>query len=574
MYLKELTISSHSEVIRKIDFHLGTNLIVDETAGKSTLETGNNVGKTTILALIDYCLGGDAEQIYKDPETKKDIEFVKTYLERKETLISLTLKENLDEKSSKEIVINRNFLKRNKKIMSINGDNLPKNKGTDFENRLDELIIGERESKKPTFRQIISHNIRYKDDKINNTIKVLNSYSTNFEYETLFLFMFNLPVADRSKLNGKLKIEQEYKKRLEKQHSKTELELQLDIVKNNIKVLEVKKRKLNINENYESDLHTLNDLKLRINNISSRISELTLKEQLLLETQEELKQDMSQVDLSELKEVYSVAKKEVSDIQKTFEQMVNYHNKMIVEKIRFITQDIPKIKADISSSKKVLSTLLDEEKTLSKKITNSDTFQDLENIIKELTKLYQRVGELESGIDQIKIVDKNIEGLNDELKLLDGNRFSKEFQDKLKNQLKEFNSIFAEVSNQLYGEQYGITYSIKEYKKTKQPYYHFESFNANTSSGKKQGEIICFDMAYILFARKEGVPTLDFILNDKKELMHGNQLKKVSKYAKDQKIQLVFSILKDKLPKELNDDEHIVLSLSDQDKLFRIEQND
>ncbi|MET3941986.1 uncharacterized protein YydD (DUF2326 family) [Paenibacillus sp. PvP094] len=58
MYLKELIISSYSEIIRKIEFHLGANLIVDETIGKSDLETGNNVGKTTVLALIDYCLGG------------------------------------------------------------------------------------------------------------------------------------------------------------------------------------------------------------------------------------------------------------------------------------------------------------------------------------------------------------------------------------------------------------------------------------------------------------------------------------------------------------------------------------
>ncbi|MDT2672715.1 DUF2326 domain-containing protein, partial [Enterococcus dongliensis] len=46
--------------------------------------------------------------------------------------------------------------------------------------------------------------------------------------------------------------------------------------------------------------------------------------------------------------------------------------------------------------------------------------------------------------------------------------------------------------------------------------------------GKKQGEIICFDLAYILFAREESIPKLDFILNDKKELMHGNQLLKIA----------------------------------------------
>lgn len=189
----------------------------------------------------------------------------------------------------------------------------------------------------------------------------------------------------------------------------------------------------------------------------------------------------------------------------------------------------------------------------------------------ELTKLYQRVGELESGIEQLETVDKSITNIFNEITLLEGNRFSDGFQEILKNKLKEFNSIFANVSNQLYGEQYGVSFTVSEDTKTKQDYYKFESFNANTSSGKKQGEIICFDIAYILYARKEGLPNLNFILNDKKELMHGNQLKKVSKFAKENKIQLVFSILKDKLPTELNSNEHIVLRLSDQEKLFKIE---
>ncbi|AQZ45546.1 DUF2326 domain-containing protein [Paenibacillus larvae] len=571
MYLKQLIITSFSKIIRKIEFHLGANLIVDETRGKSDLETGNNIGKTTVLALIDYCLGGDAEIIYIDPETRKEIDYVKRFLIEREVMITLVLKEDITTDSSREIVIKRNFLQRSKKIMSVNGENLTKNKGKDFEKRLDQLIVGERETLKPSLRQLLAHYVRYQNIRINNTLKALNTFTTNIQYETLYLFMFGLPVSDRSHLNTKLKGEEDYKKRLEKLHSKNELELQLDIVKNNIAALERRKSNLNINENYKQELEELNDLKYRISTVSSRISELTLREQLLLETEEELKSDISEINLSELREIYKIAKKNISDIQTTFEQLVDYHNKMILEKIRFITQDIPRIRLSISEHKQSLEELLDKEKHLSQKISGSDTFQDLEGIISELTKSYQRVGELESGIKRLESVEKSIKSISEEITLLEGDRFSGEFQERLKSKLKDFNGIFAKISNQLYGEQYGISFTIAEDKKTKQDYYKFESFNANTSSGKKQGEIICFDIAYILFARKEGLPSLNFILNDKKELMHGNQLKKVSKFAKENKIQLVFSILKDKLPSELNSNEHIVLRLSDEDKLFRIE---
>ena len=324
MYLRELTISSDSQIIRRIPFHYGSNLIVDETVGITDLETGNNIGKTTVLALIDYCLGGDAETIYKDSETKKDIVYVKKFLIDKKVMVSLSIKEDLDIVDSKEIIINRNFLSRNKKVMSINGINYTKNKGKDFEKELNILIYGERESEKPSFRQLIAHNIRYKDREIENTLKYLNNFTTLIEYETLFLFMLGLPVLDRSQLNKKIKLEKEYKKRLEKEHSGTEIKFQIEIVKRTIRNLESRKSKLNINENYEQELDELNQLKLRIASISSKISDLNLRKQLLVETEDELQNEVSTLDVNELREIYSTAKKDISGIQSTFEMMVQY----------------------------------------------------------------------------------------------------------------------------------------------------------------------------------------------------------------------------------------------------------
>ena len=57
MFLKQLTIESAAGTIREISFRKGMNLIVDETQTDDQRESGNNVGKTTVLRLIDYCLG-------------------------------------------------------------------------------------------------------------------------------------------------------------------------------------------------------------------------------------------------------------------------------------------------------------------------------------------------------------------------------------------------------------------------------------------------------------------------------------------------------------------------------------
>lgn len=62
-----------------------------------------------------------------------------------------------------------------------------------------------------------------------------------------------------------------------------------------------------------------------------------------------------------------------------------------------------------------------------------------------------------------------------------------------------------------------------------------------------------------------------FLLNDKKELMHDNQLIKVAEFLQNKNIQLVISILRDKLPVAVLDKAHIAVELSQREKLFKIE---
>lgn len=50
----------------------------------------------------------------------------------------------------------------------------------------------------------------------------------------------------------------------------------------------------------------------------------------------------------------------------------------------------------------------------------------------------------------------------------------------------------------------------------------------------------------------------------------GTRANKVADFIKNNNIQLVVSMLKDKLPTELNDKSNVVLELSQQDKLFKM----
>ena len=573
MFIKKLIISTPSTVLRNIEFHKGLNLIVDDTPTINTQLTGNNVGKTTVLKLVDFCLGGKATEIYTDFEDKKsEYEEVKKFLIEQEVLITLILTEDLDlVDKSKQIIIEKNFLQNSRAIRNINGEPILEK---DFENKLMSLLIPNQKSEKPSFRQIISHNIRYKDENINNTLKTLSKYTSDSEYETLYLFLLGCNFnngAKRQAILTKLKQEENYKNRLEKNQSKESYEIALTMLENDILELDKKKKSFNINENFEKDLDELNKIKYRINKIGSEVVKLGIRKDLIEEAKEDMENSSTNIDLKQLKALYDEAKLNVSGIQKTFEDLVNYHNTMIVEKLKFITEDLPFLNEKIKLENIELNKLLEKEKIISKKISKSDSFEELEKTITNINEKYRLKGEYENTISYINEVEENIKRLKNELSDIDNYLFSDEFKEVLKLQITKFNKFFSAISNELYGESYVLGFS-EETNKKNQTFYKFSSFNLNMSSGKKQGEILCFDLAYILFADSEKIPCLHFLLNDKKELMHENQLRKVADFVKKNNIQLVISILKDKLPEELVDKSNMIVELSQNKKLFRIEE--
>ena len=571
MFIKKLVISSPSEIIREIDFCSGLNLIIDDTPVEDTKSTGNNVGKTTVLKLVDFCLGAKGNIIYTDTENKKETyDIVKNFLIDEEIEIKLILTENLNDSNAKQLEIQRNFLQRKRAIRKINGKAVL---DKDFEDELEKNIMPDKDVEKPTFRQIISHNIRYKDDSINNTLKTLDKFTSDVEYETLYLYLLGCTFNEGAKkqaLVTKISQEKTFRERVETKQTKTTYEIALDLVDDEIAALNEKKASFNLNETLEKDLEELNIVKYNINKTSALISKLEIRKNLIEESRKDLEQSISHIDLQQLRLIYEEVTENISGIQKTFEDLVAFHNNMVIEKVKYISQDLPELMSKLKDSQEELSLLLKQEKELTDKVAKGDSFEELEKIIFELNEKYRIKGEYESVISQLNEVEENIDTLNEQIDNIDNYLFSGDFETLLKEQVKKFNKIFSNISQELYGEKYALTFK-KETNKKEQQFYKFNAFNANMSSGKKQGEILCFDLAYLLFADEEGLPCLHFLLNDKKELMHDNQLIKVAEFIQNKNIQLVISILKDKLPKAVLDKAHIAVELSQQEKLFRIE---
>ncbi|WP_421345423.1 DUF2326 domain-containing protein [Aeromonas veronii] len=573
MFIKSLKISDIDGVVRNIKFHLGMNLIVDETKTNNEQLTGNNVGKTTVLKLINFCLGSDGKEIYTDPETKRgEYILVKNYLIEKKVIITLVLTSDLTDPTAPTFTIERNFLPRKSSIKKINGQKMT---AEEFDEALTNILIPGHYGKKPTFNQIISHNIRYKEKNISNTLHTLNAYTRDDEYEALHLFMFGCAIDnghEKQEIISLIKAEKAFKNKLESINTLSAYEMSLSLISRKIQQLNNKKDAIYVDPDINVKLNKINDLRRDIQYINTKLSGVKIRRELIINAVMDLKNRHSNIDEYQLLKLYEESTNKVEGIHKQFRDLLKFHNVMIEEKTVFMEKELPELEYDISSKENALKETIEREKILSNQLKSSVTMAELERLIQKINTLYTKKGELETVISQINLCKNKIEKLESSLTAIDEGLFSDKFINIVKKQIDKFNAIFSDISHELYGESYALKFDIVSNAKTGIKNYKFSSFNTNLSSGKKQGEIVCFDIAYTLFAIQENIPCFKFLLNDKKELMHDNQLSKIANLVNQEKnnVQYIASILKDKLPIELNKERYFIVKLSQDEKLFKI----
>ncbi|UQB67592.1 DUF2326 domain-containing protein [Epilithonimonas zeae] len=565
MFLKRLIIENKTGVIRDILFKKGINLIVDETPENQTQQTtGNNVGKTTVLRLIDYCLGSKGESIYKDTEfSNQPNTTIQNFLIDTEVLITLELIEDIEDENSEKIVIQRNFLDRKKKILKINNEDIL---AKDFDFELKKAIYKTKVDK-PTFRQIISKNIRIDKDRMNNIVKVLGTFVSNEVYEALFLFWLGIntdKAEDKRNLTDERRREITFRRRLKKEGELPLIEQKLAFHYDKIQELEEQKKNFNLNENYNEDIEKLNQVKYNLNRTSSGISQLEMRKDLILESKIDLEQEYTNINTSQIENLYERANALIPNIQVTFEETLKFHNDLISEKLDYITKELPELEQKLQLLRADLNKLRNQEYELTAIIQKSGIAEDLEKIVTELNKQFERKGNLEEQKRFWEASNEKLERISNELNLINDDITSND--DLIKSRVTQFNRYFTKMSEVLYDENYILT-PIK-----KQVGYDLivTNIEGNPSTGKKKGQIAAFDLAYIQFADNLDIRCLHFILHDQLENIHDNQLNTLVDVANNINGQYIVPILRDKIPVNINISQYEILSLSQDNKLFKI----
>jgi len=369
MFLKSLIIQSGTEKIREIKFKRGLNIIVDETTEKST-DSGNNVGKTTFLRVIDYCLGGNKDAIYTDREFKRKNQKIFDYMNKNHVSFEL----NLEIGGLGHTI-----------VRYVDGKSTIDNEEYGSEKKFKEMLqsfLFDVNVGRPTLGQLMNKFIRIEEQQINNALYFLFATSDDSEYEALFLFLFGF--RDYESLGKKRKTVDKIKKLTklikESPHSADDLNQQLALIDDELKKLETEKAQYNFFPSVTEDLGKLKELQHSISLIKDEIAKLNLKRAINQDALTKLFDAKSKINIDAISKLYKQAKIEISELNKKFEDLLSYHNSMIENKTKYIKKSLESVLETLQEKNKILQNHLKFESIILANMSNQGALDEYDKI--------------------------------------------------------------------------------------------------------------------------------------------------------------------------------------------------
>ncbi len=568
MKIKKLIVrkTKPSEVIiREITFNeKGLSLIVDNTP-ENIIESGNSVGKSTAIKIIDLCLGAKSvRELYYDSDTRSENIEVKDFLSENKVQAELIL------------------LDVNKNIYSIKRDLFPHGKKYIFDDEynkdefgaeLKKIIFGLNEPR-PTFRQLIPKFVRLENTAEDSMIKFLPMMTSNDVYDTIYCFLFQIYsdklVNQKSEIIEKISECQKTVQALEKSKSITSLSVlkqSLEIINSDLDDLYNKRQKLSYMDIYRDELDTKRKLTLRINDIQEKMELLEFEIDNIEKSILKLSEEKRDIDFDTLSAIYDEAKSYIPELQKNFEDMVNFHNTMIQNRIDFIQQQLKSKHELLEQYSQQLGSILEEKEKVTIEALDEGLLDELNMLNKKIEELSFKKGEIQQSIYLIEEQEQIRQNLNEELFTVEKQMEGEGIEEKI----KRFNQIFSDYCDKLYGEKYLLAYN-DNWKEEKKFPISIASLGGKIGTGKKKAVIVASDLAYMQYSIEVGMKVPQFVIHDKMENTHINQIKTIFEICNKIEGQYIIPILRERIDKV--DQQYIerskVLELSSSDKFFRI----
>ncbi|WP_415766107.1 DUF2326 domain-containing protein [Pseudomonas sp. ZB1P45] len=562
MQLINFKVIKSGNVIRDINFKDGINIITNDG------HDGNQIGKSTSLRAINFCLGSDGESLWKDPDNNNINDSVREFLIGGEVLFKLSIFVG-----GQQRVITRKFEQVQQKsrvvIRRLSWIDDSEYKSQDGFKLALATLFGHT-TLTPSFNTIKNKFLRISRATSNNSLRYLTNWTTNDEYTLIYSYLFGF--VGLEKLAAEIALKQEIeslefrKESLLNGSDERDCRDRVAALDLEIELLLQKEGSYDLSGIQEEALARLRRSREAIASLSTEIANLEARLVYVNLTVEKYEASISDIDSSVVEAIYNEANIILPSLARSLEETIAFHNSIFSRKALYVRGQRLALEGDIFEKKTVLEKSLALEKNLIKDLSHEGHFsgfilleRDIQQKVEERGKFSYLAETTKSITAEIRVKKTSLDKLKAEIEDL-LNDFNKK--------LTAFNECYGQITLELFSTYKNIlkadTNSDGELS------FSIINENKNTGDGVPRAAAMAFDMALVDFLNKSGARFIHFNIQDYLESADEDKLVSLIKLANDRGIQTVIAILNDKLSL-LSDGfkkDNIVLKLSSVDKFF------
>lgn len=568
MFIKSLRIRNTTTdvVMREVSFHKGANFVVDtENSSRH-----NKVGKTTFLKLIDVLMGAqNKSHVYMDQETNNETVDLRDLITEKRVAIEMTLVQSLEAPYGKTAELKVELFPHGHYFIGGERLSLP-----NYRLKLNELLFN-IDDNIPTFRQLINSFVRVSVGGDDSAFLRTLTRASNATYRSVYNFLFNIsdPALDNklSQLNAKLNHTQESLRQYKRVNGVEDLEQQRQILvalESEYEQVKAQADDIFDSSEYRNNRDTIASVRGEYAKLVDQLSEVDYRVERNREALESARAERKrQASLELSRKFFNEVCAMLPDINKTFEDMVSFNDKLCDNKIAYfedIDAELLVEKDSLEDERKDL--LMNNSQYLS--LVAEDRIDEYERLSTSLMQLRQDIGRRKEIVDTLERYERELASIQEDINSYStGGSARKGKGGDYQAMMSSFNSYFTPLAQTINNEKPILVYSPDT---NKFPVSITEI--SGSSTGTRKSLIAAFDLAYQQFAIANHMHTPHFVVHDVVENVEGEDLHTIINAANGIDAQYIVAVLKEKLDSShITDDEQHelqILQLADDDKLF------
>ena len=424
----------------------------------------------------------------------------------------------------------------------------------------------------PSFNSVKKKFLRIERATSNNSYRFLHQSTSNDDYTLIYSTIFGFSGLNYLKKISDLKSELADKEAKRKaildgvDISSLHDELQkIDLEINHLRMVE---SEFKFSHVQERTLEILNDARRAVAHISTQVANMEMRAIYNQKTIDKYNENVMEFDVKALQRIYEEAVELVPQVNKTFEEVLSFHNRVFSDRARQSIQRKSVIEFEISALKSDLNNAIENEQAVIKELASSNHLDGFISIEKEIQTLSEAKGRIGFVLDEAKSLAKNSASIKSDIQQLKVK--VENLTQTLDENLNIFNSFFVDLTRRLFKKHANfLNVTTDDAGNLK---FGIVNTEKNTGDGSPRAESMAFDIAMVAYAKRTTDKLPHFTLQDYLESVDEDKLQILFDYAGEHKLQVIISILNDKLTTFNTDfiQKHGVLFLSQSNKFFKL----